>query len=158
MSTLLLLPLLLMFVSLVQNPAPATDGSAVVVLTHKAIKSRQVIEKLDAVAGPTHAPATIPGNKNYAKNARLNNPVGARDPNEDTLDGRSAALEKINQEARSGPSGKPVDGYAYRVKVQNSSARVVEILFWEYQFVDAANPSIIARRQFLCGVNLKPDS
>jgi len=154
----LLLPLLLMFVPSVQDPAPATDGSAVVVLTHKAIKSRQVIEKLDAVAGPTPAPAMIPDNKNYAKNARLNNPVGARDPNEDTLDGRSAALEKINQEARSGPSGKPVDGYACRVKVQNSSARVVEILFWEYQFVDAANPSILARRQFLCGVNMKPDS
>jgi hypothetical protein len=158
MRNLLLLPLLLIFTVPAQNPAPNPDGSAVVVLTYKWTKSRQVIEKLDPVAGPTPAPAMIPDNKNYAKNARMNNPVGARDPNEDTLDGRSAALEKINQEARNAPTGKPVDGYTYRVKVQNSSAKVIEILFWEYQFVDSANPAIVTRRQFLCGVNVRPDS
>ena len=32
---------------------------------------------------------------------------------------------------------------------------MIEVLFWEYQFIDSANPAIIARRQFLCGVNLK---
>jgi hypothetical protein len=50
-----------------------------------------------------------------------------------------------------------VDGYAYRVKVQNASTRVVEILFWEYQFIDPANAANVTRRQFLCGVNIKAD-
>jgi hypothetical protein len=82
--------------------------------------------------------------------------MGVRDPNADTVDGRSAALEKIVQESRT-PKAKPVEGYSYRVRVQNASAKIVEIIFWEYQFVDPANPSALARRQFLCGVNIKPD-
>ena len=30
-------------------------------------------------------------------------------------------------------------------------------MFWEYQFTDRANPTNISRRQFLCGVNVKPN-
>jgi hypothetical protein len=154
MRNLLLLPLLLMFVSPTQNASAPQDGSSVVVLSSKWAKSRQVLEKLDPIVSTT-APAMIPENKNYARNARSNNPVGARDPNEDTIDGRHAALEKINQEART-PSGKPVDGFSYRAKIQNASARVIEIVFWEYQFTDPGNSSNMTRRQFLCGVNIKP--
>jgi hypothetical protein len=49
-----------------------------------------------------------------------------------------------------------VDGFAYKARVQNASSRVIEILFWEYQFTDASNPTAVTRRQFLCGVNIKP--
>ena len=154
MRNLMLLPLLLMFVAPTQNPPVPQDGSAVVVVGFKWSKSRQVPEKLAPVVS-TAAPAMIPENRNYAKNARANNPTGARDPNEDTIDGRHAALEKINQEAQT-PSGKAVDGFAYRAKIQNASTRVIEIVFWEYQFTDPANAAIMTRRQFLCGVNIKP--
>lgn len=153
MRNLLLLSLLLTFVPQTQNSSAPQEGSSVVVGAFKWTKSRQVPEKL-APVNTSPAPAMIPDNRNYARNARLNNPVGARDPNEDTIDGRSAALERINQEART-PSGKPVDGYAYRAKIQNASTRVIEIVFWEYQFTDSANPAIMTRRQFLCGVNIK---
>jgi hypothetical protein len=153
MKNLLLLPLLLTLLSPAQNPPPPQTGSSVVVVGQKWTKTRQVLEKLDPIVNTT-APAMIPENKNYTRNARVNNPVGARDPNEDTIDGRHAALEKINQEART-PSGKPVDGYSYRAKVQNGSDKVIEIIFWEYQFTDSANAAIMARRQFLCGVNIK---
>ena len=34
--------------------------------------------------------------------------------------------------------------------------RLIEILFWEYQFSEPSNPSTMVRRQFLCGVNIKP--
>jgi hypothetical protein len=34
---------------------------------------------------------------------------------------------------------------------------VVEIVFWEYQFHDPADPSLVARRQFLCGVSIAGD-
>jgi len=154
MRNLLLLPLLLTFVSQTQNPpAPPADHSSIVVINYKWTKSRQALEKLDPIVSTT-APAMIPDNKNYQRNARINNPVGARDPNEDTIDGRHAALEKITQEANA-PSGKPVDGFSYRAKIQNTGDKVVEIVFWEYQFTDPANASITARRQFLCGVNIK---
>ncbi|MBD0327368.1 MAG: hypothetical protein ICV68_13105, partial [Pyrinomonadaceae bacterium] len=79
-----------------------------------------------------------------------------REPSADTIDGRSAALDKSVQEARA-PKPKPVDGYAYRAKIRNTSTKVVEVVFWEYTFKEIANPATVVRRQFLCGVNIKPD-
>jgi len=136
-----------------QNLTVAPDGSQVEVLDYKCLKSRQASQD-ETYTENVPARAVIPQNKNYARNARINDPAGVRDPNEDTIDGRSAALEKISQEARQ-PKNKPVDGYAYRIKVQNGSPKLVEIIFLEYQFVDVANPDSATRRQFLCGVNIK---
>lgn len=153
MKTLLLLPLFLTLFLSTQTSSLPQDGSSVVVLSSRWSRSRQALEKLEPIS--TTAPAMIPENKNYSRNARINNPVGARDPNEDTIDGRHAALEKITQEART-PSTKPVDGYAYRAKIQNTSTKVIEIVFWEYQFIDPANPAVMSRRQFLCGVKINP--
>jgi hypothetical protein len=144
-----------MFVSPTQNPAGSQESSSVAVLGFKWTRARQIVEKLDST-GTTPARAAIPANKNFERNVRVNAPVGARDPNEDTIDGRSAAIEKNVQESRT-PQSKPVDGFTYRVKVHNASPKVIEILFWEYQFIDPADPATAARRQFLCGVNIKPD-
>lgn len=152
MRSLLLLSLLLMFVLPHQNPSQ--DGSSVVVLGFKLLKSRSPVAQ-PAPDDKTPAREVIPENKNYQRNARVNNPVGARDPNEDTIDGRSAAIEKIVQESRTSQA-KPVDGFAYRVKVQNASKKVIEILFFEYQFIDPATPTTPTRRQFLCGVKIEP--
>ena len=154
MRTLLLLPLLLLLVLPAQNVVGFGEDSSVVVLSFKWTKSRQKIEKLDS-AGTTPAPAMIPANKNFERNRRANDPAGVRDPNADTIDGRSAALERSVQESRSVQS-KPIDGFAYRVKVQNASTKVIEVLFWEYRFTETAQPTNVARRQFLCGVNIKP--
>jgi hypothetical protein len=79
----------------------------------------------------------------------------ARDPNLDTLEGRSAALEKVVEESRSNKS-KPVDGFLYQAKIQNASSKTIEVLFWSYEFKERANPANVVTRQFLCGVNLKP--
>jgi hypothetical protein len=155
MKTLLLLPLLLMFVSPGQKPAASPEGSSVVVLGFKWSRTRQTIEQVDS--GST-APAAglIPADKNFSRNARVNDPRGAKDPHEDTIDARSAELEKMEQKSRT-PTTKPVDGYSYRARVQNASTKVIEIVFWEYQFIDASNPGTMARRQFLCAVNVKSD-
>ena len=51
---------------------------------------------------------------------------------------------------------RQVDGYSYRIKVENTAEKVVEILFWEFQSIDPANSSSLTRRQFLCGVNIRP--
>src|SRR4030095_8701104 len=92
---------------------------------------------------------------NFARNARVNDPAGVRDPNADTLDGRRDALEKSVQESRA-PQAKSLEGFLYKVKLQNSSSKVIEIVFWEYQFIDSKDANLVTRRQFLCGVNVGP--
>lgn len=155
MKTLLLLPLLLVFISPGQNPTAPEEASAVTVLGFKCSKTRVTVKTPDPSVAVTPAPAMIAANRNFPRNARVNDPAGVRDPNQDTLDGRGAALEKMVQESRT-PEAKPVDNYSYLVKVQNASKQIIEILFWEYQFIDPANPANVTRRQFLCGVNIKP--
>jgi len=154
MKTLLLMPLLLMLVPPGQKPVTSQEASSLDVLGFKWSRTRRTFEKLESKNTPL-TPEMIPANKNYSRNARVNDPAGAKDPNEDTIDGRSAALEKNVQAART-PESKPIDGFAYLVRLRNASAKTVEILFWEYQFTDPSNPASITRRQFLCGVNIKP--
>ena len=156
MKTLLLFLIVFNLLALVQTQNPATDeASPISVSSYKWARARQKLE-------PAHTEATIPvrqvipQNKTFARNARINDPRGARDPNQDTIDGRSEAMEKSVQESRA-PKSDPLEGFAYRIKVKNSAAKVVEIVFWEYQFQEAENTNTLARRQFLCGVNIRPD-
>ena len=153
MRTLLLLSLLLPFT--LQDGAVARDGSPLAVVGSRWSKSRIAVPK-ESASRTTPAAAMTAANRNFERNRRMNDPAGVRDPNADTLDARSAALEKTVQESR---SSKPsaVDGYAYRAKVRNAGAKAVEVVFWEYQFTEAANPSNVVRRQFLCGVQIKPN-
>jgi len=148
MKILLLLSLLLSLPIVWQT---AVD-SPLTVNSFKWMRARRTIEAPEA-EGNAPARAMIPQNRIFARTARVNDPAGTRDPNADTIDGRSAALEKSVAESRS-PKPQPMDGYAYRIKVQNTIKKVVEIVFWEYQFRDPANPDEVARRQFLCGVNI----
>src|SRR5215208_2050812 len=141
---LLLLSLLIPFQ--VSTPSPLTVSS------FKWSRARRTVETSET-GGTPPARAMIPQNRNFARNARVNDPQGARDPNADTLDGRSAAMEKSVAESRA-PKTAPMDGFAYRIKVQNVSEKIVEAVFWEYQFRDPANPDLVARRQFLCVVNI----
>jgi hypothetical protein len=152
MKILLLVPLLLLFDSPGQNPVPAQDGSPLVVVNQKWVKSRLTIEQANSAMVPP-APAMIGANKNFERQRRGNAPTGERDPNADSLDGRSAAMERAVQESR---APRPVDGFVYRLKVQNPGSKTIDVLFWEYEFIDPANPNAMARRQFLCGVNIKP--
>ena len=151
MRTLLLLPLLLTTVSPFQDNAGG--GAPVTVVSAKWTKTRQKVERLDA-QGSTPAAAMTSADKNFARNRRINDPAGVRDPNADTLDARSAAMDKALREARS-QSPEAVEGYAYRVKVQNAAQKNIEVIFWEYQFEETANPSNLTRRQFLCGAQIK---
>lgn len=155
MKILLLFLIFLSLFSFDQNPATGNETAPMTVSTFKWTRSRQTAETHQAEATVPER-AMIPQNKNFARNARMNEPRGARDPNQDTLDGRSAAMEKSVQESRA-PKSEPRDGYAYRIKVKNSSPKLVEVVFWEYQFYDVSQPDLLARRQFLCGVSIRPD-
>jgi hypothetical protein len=148
MKILLLLSLLVSFLI----PFQTTVNTPLTVTSFKWARERRTIQVPEA-EGSAPARAMIPQNRNFARNARVNDPNGVRDPNADTIDGRSAALEKSVAQSRA-PQPKPMDGYAYRIKVQNAHTKAVEIVFWEYQFRDPANPDVVARRQFLCGVDI----
>jgi hypothetical protein len=150
---LFLIPLSLIKVD--QTLTTVQDGPLMSVVNFKWTRARQTVDVHPAE--PTiPARAVIPQNKTFARNARINDPAGVRDPNADTIDGRSAAIEKSVQESRA-PKAEPREGFAYRVKLKNSAAKVVEIVFWEYRFYDPANPNLVARRQFLCGVNIRAE-
>lgn len=152
MKTVLLLSLLLMLFPQSQSPAISYEGTPVVVIGFKWFKDRQSIAQ--SPDGPAPAAAMIPANKNFEKNRRANTSPGERDPNLDTIDGRSAALERTVQESR---APKPVEGFAYRAKIHNASAKFIEVIFWEYQFKETVDSTTVSRRQFLCGVSIKPE-
>ncbi len=132
MRALLLLPLLLALLapiqkpaSPVQNPAITDEGSPIVVLTSKWAKSRLTVEQADSASVPP-APAMISANKIVERNRRADIPAGGRDPNLDTVDGRSAALEKSVQDSR---APKPIEGFVYRVKVHNADTKLIDSCF-----------------------------
>jgi hypothetical protein len=156
MKAFSLLPLLAMLIFPVPNPqTPAPDGSPISVLTFKWTKTHQTIDT-STPDKPLPARAMTPNDKAYARSARINDPAGKRDPNEDTVDARGVALEQSVRDAEKG-GPKTVGAYAYQAKIHNASKQVVEVVFWEYQFIDSTNPNNVTRRQFLCGINLKPD-
>lgn len=154
MRTLLLLALLFTMALCVRSGAAQTDDPTLSVVSFKYTKGRLTVGLADT-SPIAPAPAMTAANRNFERNRRVNDPVGARDPNAETLDARSAAMEKNVQEARS-PKSKQVEGYEYRVKFRNGGAAAVAVLFWEYRFTETSNPSNVARRQFLCGVGIKP--
>ena len=137
-----------------QNPTP--DGSPISVLSFKWSKTHQTVDPLTPDKPPPPARAMTPSDKAYARSARINDPAGKRDPNEDTVDARAVALEQSVRAAEK-PGPKTLGAFAFQAKIHNASKQVVEVVFWEYQFVDPANPENMTRRQFLCGLNLKPD-
>ena len=155
MKTLWLLPLFAMLGFSGHHTQTPPDGSQITVLSFKCSKSRQTTDTSGAEK-PMPARAVTQADKNYDRNARVNDPAGTRDPNADTLDARGAALEKSVRSSEK-PEAKAVDAFSYQAKIHNASKQVVEIIFWEYQFIDTATPDKVTRRQFLCGVNLKPD-
>jgi hypothetical protein len=155
MRTLLLMLFIVTIILPNQNAANSDEGSSVVVVGAKWSKSRLTTEQAQANS-PDVAPASAVTQAGLIFDKRkVNAPVGERHPNADTTDGRAAQLESIVQESRT-TKAKTVDGYAYRVKLKNAGTKVIEILFWEYQFSEPSNPSTMVRRQFLCAVNIKP--
>lgn len=151
MKLIFVFPILLSLLIPYQQPSP-TEDSPLQVVNFKWTRARRAVET-PAVEANSPAREMIPQNRNFARNARVNDPMGVRDPNQDTLDGRRAAIDKSVAESRTAKP-KASDGFAYKIKVQNPGTKAIEIVFWEYQFNDPADPSLVARRQFLCGVNI----
>jgi len=155
MKALLLLVLLVSVISFGTAQNPIKDVTApVVVLGFKWFKDRRAADTADTTGSNSPAPAMIAANRNFERQRRVNDPAGVRDPNADTLDGRSAALDRIVEESR---ENKPrVDGYTYQARIQNHGPKTIKSVFWEYQFREQADPATMSRRQFVCAANVKP--
>jgi hypothetical protein len=155
MRTFLLLALSTVLGSQIVNAqTPAPNDSPVKVVSFKWSKVHQT--EGTATDKPLQARAVNQNDKNFARTSRINDPAGMRDPNADTVDARGQELEK-NARAANTPATKGADVFAYQAKIRNGGQSPIEIVFWEYQFTDAANPGNVTRRQFLCGITLKPD-
>jgi len=152
MGSGLVLPLILLLGFLGQNAAPPQDDAPAVVVSFKWIPTRQTPRTKEApnISPP---PEMTPGNKSAGRAARVNNPL-IPDPNEQTIDGRSAAIDKNVQLARAG-NPRVVEGFVYQARIQNKQNKNIEIVFWEYQFIDPSKAASVTRRQFLCGVKIK---
>ena len=156
MRTLLLLPLFFTAIAVAQNQTilVSQETSDLKVLSHKWTKTRRVTANVRSNEPPPPAPSlTTSAARNAQKADRLSEDGGPRVA-ADSMDGRSANLEKMLRESRS-QQPKTLDGYSYTLKLKNESSREIEVVFWEYQFLDD-DTSNATRRQFLCGLNLKP--
>ena len=92
-----------------------------------------------------------------ARNNREGRTDHPEDPRDMTPDGRRAAIEKIEQQAKT-PQPSAVKGFIYSATVRNEGAKTVKVIYWEYRFSEVSNPVNVGRRQFLCAVDLKKGS
>lgn len=114
------------------------------------------VQKEQQVEQPATGPARALTNddKNFQRKVREARTDNPENPSDMSPDGRRDALNKIEQEART-PSAKSIPGFTYTIRARNDGSQTVKVIFWEYRFAELANPTNVARRQFLCSVNLK---
>ncbi len=143
-SPTVILVLLLSTCCFSQDPMPVL-GSA----WERSVRPGQTSD--NSQPGPVRA--VIAENKNFRRNQR-DQQVNASDPNDYTIDGRSAALEKTVQQSRKIKTDDQ-HGFSYTASVRNDSGRTAEVIYWEYRFTEHAWPANVTRRQFLCAVKLK---
>jgi hypothetical protein len=117
---------------------------------------RPVVQKQQEAELPASGPARALTNddKNFQRSVRASRTDNPENPGDQTIDGRRAALDKIEQQART-PSPRSTAGFNYSLRVRNNGDKTAKVIYWEYQFADPATPTNIVRRQFLCSVNLK---
>lgn len=159
MRGLFILPLLLIPIAVAHNQTLVTSEGKpdLVVLSHKWSKTRRVT----AIVIPNDPPPPAPSladtaRRNAERSERVTDSGGPRQPAAGlSIDARAAALEKIARDTRTQQS-KSLNGFSYQLRLKNESAKQIEVVFWEYQFIDVADPDVVTRRQFLCGLNLKP--
>jgi len=147
---------LAMFVTFVAVPVCMAQNGTVTVVDSNWKIVREPAKKGESV-GSVPAPAMIDQNKNFQRTARENQMMqrSSIDPNEQTVDGRSAQMERMTQESRA-PNYDAKIGYAYSANVKNDSGKTVVTIFFEYRFTEIATPTRVTSRHFICGVKIKP--
>ncbi|HKP68905.1 MAG TPA: hypothetical protein VJV05_06455 [Pyrinomonadaceae bacterium] len=121
----------------------------------KAQWKRTVVRAQQAeVTGSGPVTPVMPETKYFqrkAREARTDNPM---DPNTESMEGRSRAMDKAVKESRTAQTDN-TKGYLYTAEMRNDTGSPINIVFWEFKFVEIARPSNVVRRQFLCGGEFK---
>jgi len=91
------------------------------------------------------------------RKARELSTVHPDNPSDLAPDGRRAVIEKNEAEA-STPQMEDVKGFTYTATVRNDSTKTVNVIYWEYKFIEKSDPKNVVRRQFLCAVKMKKGS
>lgn len=149
----LLLPIVLVFHPLPQNPSTSDQQCPVVVTYSRWFKDRQVAEKAVVPARGPDVPLIEP-TRSIGADKKTDGTAPVRDPNFEKPEARSASLDRIAEESS---EPRRVDGFTYAVRFKNLDTRPAQTIFWEYQFTETAAPQNISRRRFVCGVKIKPD-
>jgi hypothetical protein len=105
---------------------------------------------------PPSGPARTlyPDDKYFQRKAREGRTDNPRDPYEDSIEGRSAAIDRAVQQSRTA-NPEDVPGFAYLAEIKNDTGQPVDVIFWEYIFTEIAHPQNVTHRQFLCAVKIK---
>jgi hypothetical protein len=145
LSRALILVLLLSSYAVSQDP--------VSVVSSRWFRTVKPVQKPSPTAGGPSRPMS-PDDKYFQRTARAARTDNPQDPYQESMDGRSAAIDKAVQESRT-PKADDVTGYTYIAEMQNDSGKTIAVVFWEYEFVEIANPANVVRRQFLCALKIK---
>ncbi|HEY6045859.1 MAG TPA: hypothetical protein VIU65_04605 [Pyrinomonadaceae bacterium] len=155
MKILLLLPFLLFSLNPAQE-VKTDDNSPVTVVSSKWFKTQRVTYDQGKASLPSDPmPDPAPANSNLERRT-VSESATVHDPSSDPIDKRSAELERAANKTP-GPKISANDGYTYQAKIQNSSTKTVQAVFWEFQFTEKAEPANVTRRQFVCRARLKPE-
>jgi hypothetical protein len=152
MRVLWVLPILLCFGPINQNSSSTSDLAPVAILGFDWSRARQAPDAQSSSSTTPVIPVTQ--TRNFEQQRRAQAPAGERDPYEDTVERRSAALDRVVQESR---APQPVDGFSYHLKLQSASTKTIRTVLWDYSFTELANPANVSHRTFLCGMKLKPN-
>jgi hypothetical protein len=127
------------------------DPVSILSWTWSHVTKRAAKSKVDPLVP---AKPITPETKNFQRRAREQRTDNPTDPYEASIEGRSAAMERAVQESRA-PQPDDQKGYLYDIDVRNDSDYNIDVVFWEFQFTEIANPNNIVRRQFLCAAKMK---
>ena len=103
------------------------------------------------VAGVGPVTPVMAETKNFQRKAREQRTDHPMDPNTESIEGRSLAMDKAVKESRT-PQPDDTTGYTYTAEMRNDTGSTISIIFWEFKFVEIARPANVVRRQFLCGL------
>jgi hypothetical protein len=133
----------------------AEDKEPVEIVAASWSVQRQPGVKNVPTTNPTQREMTA-DDKFYARDRRAQQDRGsAPDPSEMTVDGRHAAIEKAIDSANATQTDDRL-GYNYTAAFVNNTKVAVDVIFWEFRFIELQHPANVVRRQFLCSADLKP--
>lgn len=143
MKKVLIFSILALLVFSIQSPCKAQDNSSLTVIDFSWSRYHQALN-LEPTWDSAPTPARPP--MSDADRKIVERRYG------DLM--RSADLRKVERDAARSKV-RPGEGYTYKVKVQNTDAKTIKMIYWEYQIKELASPDNLTRRQFLCRMTIK---